>query len=176
MNKINLSPYKKRNKLYFENLTRLLRVGSIISVTVIIGLASTFFVLNNTSDLPVLKQQEATVLTNLSFLQTRAIKIYLIRDRTKLIENLLAKRTIYESLLFSVSREKGSDVIIDSLSVKNKNLLLTVSSRSLLSLNTFLDRFTQSAKENNITKLSVNDVGNTSTTGKFTLTIAATIL
>src|SRR6266498_4593159 len=113
-----------------------------VSVTSIV-----LFILVAVSPLPELRRQEASYRLTLSAAHPDMAKLALLDERTTAVSGLLSQRKSYEQILEFIQGKLSSDVAISTIQVDNKTMALTVDSRSLQSLDTFLNKLILSVQE-----------------------------
>lgn len=177
MSYINLSPHKVDHSHDTENIAKILRRIAIGTLFIVVLIISTLFVINHTTPLPSLKNQESNVLTNLTFLRQKAVKIYLIRDRVQSVQNISSSRSMYEALLKKVKDQLPDDVSVATLGIKKNLLQMTITSSSLASLNSLLDQLTAMVnKKDSFKKLTISSIDANPESGKYSIDVIAEIL
>jgi Tfp pilus assembly protein PilN len=97
------------------------------------------FMLVSLSPLPQLQQQEEELKVTLSQSGDDMAKLALLEERTTSIDALLKGRTSYEEILALLQSKLPSNAQITSIRLDQKTLVLTIESRSLNSLDSFLN-------------------------------------
>ena len=97
------------------------------------------FILIALSPLPELQRQEQSLRLNLSNSSTDMAKLALLDERTGVIAKLLSERTSYDQTIGLLQDTLPSNATISSLRVEGDILVVTVESRSLQALDTFLN-------------------------------------
>ncbi len=140
MNKgINLLVHNSRtnsnkNGKAFKRL-RIIAVGLLFLVS---AFSVIFFILVALSPIPQLRNQQKNASFNLSLSNEDIVKLSLIKERTQTAKEVLGKRKNYEMILDSVYKKIPSGVTVDTISIKNNKLLLTLSSKSLMQLDSLI--------------------------------------
>lgn len=124
-----------------QKLRRLMivRVIAIVFLSFVGLLTVVVFVLSLSIPIPQIKKEESGTLSSISYLQDKAAKIYLANDRVNNIKNITVKRNNYSDLITKIASGITEDVSVDALSIDQNILLLTVSGRSLESVNKVID-------------------------------------
>ena len=147
-NNINLLENKKKLISVITKTTSQLLRFSAVSLLFIVSVSSIIlFILIALSPLPKLKQEEHLTMTTLSQYHTGMLKLFLIKERTSLIDKVLSKRMLYDIALDDIHSKLPDGVEVSSFSVEKNTLSLTVSSKSLELLNTFISNLTNSVNE-----------------------------
>ncbi len=178
MSEINLLPQQQSGagQQRALTITRYVAIGLMFLVTASSG---ALFFLNIQSPLSQLVEREKQLLASLSTYDKRANTYMVTGERLNSISSLLSKRTDYGNYMDILLRQAGSGTIVDGfvLSEKTvKTLTLTVSSRSLLSINTYIDNISKLAEDQKLFKrIILSDVAFESGRGVYTVTILAQI-
>lgn len=175
-NSINLSSYKQKNTIYYQKQVKIVRAVSIGMLVVTVLLASSFFVLNINSQLPVLQKEQSTVMTNLRFLQKKAVEIQLLHDRTAFIATILANRNSYDTMMTDIESLLGNDITLTRVAITKKSVILSLTSSSLISLRNFLDTFSTKVDKKQFAKLTINEISADGQSGLFSVSIQADTL
>lgn len=146
---INLLQDKKKNQASILPTGAMYTLRfSAVSLLFIVSVSSIIlFILISLSPLPKLKQQEQLALANLSQYHTDMLKLFLIKERTGVIQGILAKRTSYDTVLNAIQTKLPYGVEVRAMNIEKDTVLLTVSSGSLELLSTFIDSLTQLVTE-----------------------------
>lgn len=135
------------------------------------------FSINSTSDLGGLTQKEKSLSQTLLVSQKKIVKIALIKERLSSIAMLTKNNASYEDLLVSVSNALSKDSAFDSFEITKKTLSVTISSPSLISVNSFLEYVLGNInKKQYFQKVTISSLIGDVQTGKYILTLDITLL
>lgn len=139
-NNINLLEKRKTRMaiLRFSKL-RLLRTIAVSMLFLVSTVSVIIFILISLSPLPQLKRQEQQAILTLSQFRDDMVKISLINERTDVIEDLLSKRRSFDTTLEALQNKLPSEVNVETLSINKNTLSVSVSSKSLALLDTFIN-------------------------------------
>lgn len=126
--------FLKRRFLFHSLALGLMFIVSFASVVIFILIALT--------PLPSLKEREKDEMKRLSFYNEMIGELILTKDRLTEVNHILKKRPTYSLTLETVRKLLPASVSMDETHVNEKVLSLTVSSTSLISLDSFLDQLT----------------------------------
>lgn len=133
-----------------DRLLIILRISSVVSLIVVVFSVLLLFLLRSQSALASLESQHKTLTSQISALHPRAAKYVLIKNRLQYISGLLDKRSDIEKMLSTVLQDIPQDVSISSLSVTKNSAVVTITSASLVSINTIINHFTDLALVNKL--------------------------
>lgn len=137
---INLIPGKRKVVLEQKSLVKKLRILSIALLIAIVFSSVALFLLKLQSPLPSLQREKNTLLTNLSLLSQKTVKLLLVKNRLKETAVITKKRQRLDETIGAVIEGVPQDVLVSSLNVGKKDVSITASSNSLSSVNILLDR------------------------------------
>ncbi len=100
----------------------------------------TLFILIALSPLPKLQEQEKEEITNLSSYYGKMTNILFTKERLGHINTILSKRITYGDTLQNIFSGIPADIVVDTMSVEENKISLSVSSGSLQSIESFLQR------------------------------------
>lgn len=177
MNEINLLRRGESEIKKPQKLERILRLTSVILLSVV-GLSSvTLFILNTTSPLSSLEKEESTLLSQLTAYQNQFNKYLIIQDRLKNISGILSKRTSYTVKINTLLQKVPQNVVVGSLSIDGNNVQMSVSSNSLSAINIFIDNTVELATDKKMFKrLTMNGLSFDVERGQYLLTLQADLL
>lgn len=173
MNKeINLIYKQQKDLIKKEQQVRLANLLAIMSLAVVVITSAVLFIINRTSSLPAILQQEKVATQNLSFLQKRVGNLLLVKSRLHDIDTIIKSQDNLDSTLQKLEEGLPTNVTVESLSITKTHITLTVSSPSLVSINQFLDfLISESGKKELVKKVTVNSLLADTKLGKYTLSI-----
>lgn len=155
-----------------------LRTIAVLSVF-LVGILSIFlFLLNHVFFSPssIINQQNAT-LASLSSLGEKQAKLIVLNQRLNDISFLLKARKNYDLAISAVLEQAPFDVTAMSLSVEKGKLSMIVSSKSLLSMNSFLDGLkSMVAKKQFIKNITVDNLIFDGVNSNYSLTFTADLI
>src|SRR5688572_10225393 len=111
-----------------------------VAVACIVALSSsTLFIATRQNSIDSLKAQQNVLLQNITLFGDKAAKINFLNDRVRNIESVIKERKAYTSTVATILDGLPSNVTTSSLTLSEEDMLLTVSSSSLASVNEFLN-------------------------------------
>jgi len=136
---INLLPERKKNQrsLLPQHL-KIARIAAVSLLFVVSVFTIILYILIGLSPLPQLKQQENLATSALVQAHPDIARLLFVNERTKSISQLLANRSSFDEQIDSLQSKLSGDVSIKNIAIKKDNIIVTVSSTSLLSIDTFL--------------------------------------
>ncbi|HVF69834.1 MAG TPA: PilN domain-containing protein, partial [Xanthomonadales bacterium] len=176
-NNINLLDYKsKKTNIQKHKAHAPLRTVAISLLFLVSTLSVVLFILIALSPLPELSKKKRAAQFNLSLATKDIVRLGLINDRVDGISAIIKKRPRYDELLDKIQNKLPPGVAIESFQIKKNNLSINVNSRSLFSLNEFLNSMVggnDSASEFPSIKLS--NISNSEPGNDFLVTLNITI-
>lgn len=140
---VNLLPHKTVANRKGTVTILYIRFVSILLVFFLFLSALALFFINTVFSPEAEKKQESIILTNFTSVNSRMVKLFLLRDRLKDIQTIISKRISFDKILDEIRFQVPQNVTIDSLKIDRKEVTLFASSSSLSSLNIFLDNFVE---------------------------------
>ena len=176
-NNINLLVDKKDQHLGRVDTLRVLRLSAIVLLFLIASSTITLFILISLSPLPNLKAQEKLARVTLSQHHTDMAKLFLIKERTQAAEQVLAKRRMYDRPLEVILSLLPDGVEVEALKVEKNTLSLTVASKSLTLLNTFVGNLTGEVKEKKVfSRVSMGNLSIETTKNRYLVTLVLLLI
>lgn len=167
---INLIRRTKESKEKRE-ISKYLNLSAIICLSAVLFFAVLFFIIKTAIVSPSLINEEKNLLAQISSLNKRTAKIIFIKNRLINILDIEKNRadlTKYMDTIFNSSQ----NISVDSLSFGKKELTVTISSFSLLDINSFIDKIQEIFNSGNeFKKVDVNNLSVDGKTGKYVLTV-----
>lgn len=157
---------------------RRLRLASTLSIFAVSIFSIFLFLLNHIflSPSSIINQQRAT-LASLSLLGEKQAKLIVLNQRLNDISSLLKTRKNYDLVISTVLEQAPFDMNTTSLSVEKGKFSMIVSSRSLLSVNSFLEGLkSMVAKKQFIKNITVDNLIFDSTTLNYSLTFRVDLI
>lgn len=175
-NDINLLPTTGKNVGQEIHLQRYKSIAfTILTITILTSVG--IFLLSFDPTLSIIKKQENQVRTNLVYSQNKIGKYFFIKDRLKEIKTVLDKRTTYDTVITTIQAQMPNDISIDNVSISQKKMMISLSSTSLSSINTFLDKITDLFVQKNVFKtLTINNITVDEKAGKYSLSLESLLL
>ncbi|HUD44201.1 MAG TPA: hypothetical protein VMR41_01530 [Patescibacteria group bacterium] len=137
-NEINLLPVSSNNiSLVLQKRIKIVRFVALFCLFTIPSIVVIMFLLVIFSPLSSLQQEKTSLLASNTALQQKAEKIDFIENRIKLAQDFLNKREMYDGVLSELTSSLPSDLTIGSLQFTQKNVVLSISGNSLLSLKNY---------------------------------------
>jgi len=176
MNEINLLRPKKEGLGGLKNAQNILRILSLVLLFLTFFSSIVLFLLKLNSPLSSAKKEEDSILLRLSSLKSKMAQFLIIEERLTNISEIIAKRPYWNKTIEMLEKEKPQDVSINMLSLNKKNLSLTVSSYSLLSLDELLNNLIKITLNKKVfTNLILNSMTLDKNSGKYTFSIVANL-
>lgn len=139
--------------------------------------AVALFILVALSPLPQLKEQERSLQLTLSGSRTEMGKLALIEERTTAIDTLLSKRKSYQKNLETIESKLPEGVDVTTLRVDESTMVVTVESKSLQLLDTFLSGVIDSVqKKEGFTQVTMNDLAAETIKDTYSMTLKLVLL
>lgn len=175
-NSINLLKTETKENPRRRKTTYILKIISIIFIF-FVGLVSIIlFILNSRISISSVKDEETSVLQNISIQKNRLSKYYLLNDRLKGVEEILKDRKNYTNVLNSLVSQIPPDTKVGSLEIDKGDISLSVDSSSLLPLNEFLNNMVDlSINKHVIHNMTIESLTIDSKTGNYSIAIKAKI-
>ncbi len=160
-NDINLLYSKRRGAL--GALTRKIKIIRFIAISLLLvaGVMSvSVFLLVLASPLPRLKQEENTLLESLSRQHEKITKQTLIVNRLDEISQIVTKRPKFRDFMLIFTKDIPKELEIASLEVEQKTLKITLETKSLPSLDTYIETLKRIGKEDKrVARIIMNSFG-----------------
>lgn len=171
-NSINLIDYKgKLNTESHVKNQKPLRIIAVGLLFIVSASSIIFFILIAFSPLPTLKRQSEKTAFTLSLSNNDIIKQEIIKKRLGNIKGIIEKRSNFDKLLEYLQNKLPSGVAIDSLFINKGNLSITLASKSLQPIDSFLDALTQEESVTKFSKVSLTSLSNSDNTFLLKLTV-----
>lgn len=160
-----------------EGSLRLFKRLAVFALLFTGGMSVLFFLLTINPSFSTVKQQENSVLTSLSFTQGKIARYLLIKNRLSGIQQILKRRYPMDTVLSTIEDKIPDDVNVDALSIANKAAFITLSSSSLLSLDTAMTNISSLLANKQIfKKITVQSVIANPQTTRYTVSIQGDLL
>lgn len=126
---------------------KILRAVTLWSLFSISAISVVLSILIALSPLPLLQQQEQNVRVSLSAYHQDMAKLLLISDRLKGSEQILTTRSRFDQILEKIQERLPDDAEISGLTLNTSEIEVTVTSPSLVAIDTFLNNMVSAADE-----------------------------
>lgn len=174
---INLLPQTKLNILRQEVTIRIVRTIGIGVLLLVASCEIGIFFLNRTTSLAELQVQRNTLKSSLSLLHDKAITNILLLDRFRKIQALQKNQVSFVADITTIQSLVPDGVTIDTFALDQKTIILSVSSYSLVPVNTFLDRVNALyAQKELFKKVTIDNVSANASSGKYSVTVNGDLL
>lgn len=146
---INLLGNKIENKTLSKFFTKISILRFIATGLIFVVSVSSIilFILISISPLPALQEQEKAVGEALAQQSSDIATIAVINDRSKDISRLLAQRQSFDTIIDRVRSKMPNGMSVTAFTVTKDTLSITVASKSLSSLDQFINKLIQAAEE-----------------------------
>lgn len=174
---INLLQQKDDQLIKKQKRLKILKLTAGIFLAVVAFFSIIIFILNTQFSVSSIKKEQNSVINSISSLKEKAAKIILVNDRIKGTSEILSKRRNYSNIIQTVLKSVPSEAKTASLDINKDTLNMTVSSNSLLSINTYLEDMIKLSQEGKLIKsLAIKGITVNLKTGEYNLSISTTIL
>ncbi len=154
----------------------LARTISFASLGIIALFSVIVFFLNNQFSPIEIKNQEDAVLQNLSSLSKKQAKLFIVNNRIGNITTILNSRMDYYKILSLILGKIPTELSIDRIEVDKKKISLTVSSGSLIPVNTLINNLIDMVRaKQTITSLVLNSLTLSAKTGRYSISLDASL-
>lgn len=174
---INLLQQKDDQLIKKQKRLRILKIVAGSSLGVVASFSIIIFLLNIKFSVSSIKNEQNSIINSIASLKTKAAKTILVNDRIKGISEILNKRRDYSSVIQTALKSVPNGAKTTSLDINKDNLNMTVSSNSLLSVNTYLESMIKLSQEGKlINNLAIKGITVNLKTGEYNLSVSSTIL
>ncbi len=175
-NNINLILSKEGQSLKKKKKIKLLNTIALGLLLVVAVSSVVLFLLNTLNPLSSIKKDQLATINNITFLNERSGKLVIVNDRLKNISEINNKRKKFSSTLDYLIGQLGN-LKINFLELDNKSISFSVSSKSLLEENQFLQKLIEkSSKKEMMKDLIIDSLTVNEKTGLYILSLRATVL
>lgn len=135
------------------------------------------FILVAISPLPTLQKQEQSLRIRLSQSKSNIAKLALVNERTASIDNVLTKRLSLDQTIAVIQSKLANNVAITAIRADKDTVTLTVESRSLQSLNDFLNGLIGLVQEKKaLSQVTLSDLTTDETNTNYSITMSLVLL
>lgn len=142
---INLLTEKKKVNSPFLKQLNLMRFFAVALLFGVSAASIILFILIALSPIPELQRQEQVALTTLSQSHTEMAKLAVVNERMDAVAKVLETRTNYDKILSAVKSKMPNSVSITAFTIEQRTINVTVTSRSLLSIDSFITNVIQAS-------------------------------
>lgn len=175
-NDINLLVSKDANYLRQKKTLSLVRLVAFAFLGIVTLLSVIAFFLNSQFSPALIKNQEDTVLQSLSALNKKQAKLFVVNNRVTNIATILNKRVDYYIILNNTLDKIPTNVSIDRIEVDKKQISLTISSNSLIPIDTLINNFVDMVKNKKlINSLTLNSLTLNAKTSQYSISLNASL-
>ncbi len=172
-----LEPNKNTRPAVFLQRLQTMRVITIGLLFIISVSSVILFILVTLSPLPALQRQEQYLRQTLSASKNDIVKLAIVNGQTTSIEKLLTERKSLDQPLSLVQNKLSSDIVESQIQADNTNIVVTVESSSLQSLDTFLNGLVGYVQEKKaFSKATLVDLTEDATSNKYSVTVQLNLL
>lgn len=152
---------------------RIISTGFIL----VIGLLSVLvFILNISSPLGKIKQQEDSILSQITAQQDRAAKLAIINERITTVSKIYKQRPDYNYILNLILTKKTDNTKLVGMDLGESSVTVSLSSSSLLTLNNFLNSIIDSSKKSEkINSVFLDSLSVSQTSSSYTMAVKINI-
>lgn len=174
---INLLPKKHIGFLAQEKTIVIFRVITVFSAIFVLCSFVVIFFLQKNYSLTAIQSQQASVTSKLALLHDKTTKEVALIDRTKKIASILKTRADLVDKISLIQKQAPQDVTIDTLTISKTDVSFLVTSKSLTSLQKFIDALTNLvAKKTLLQKITIDNVVIDQVSGTYSVNIHGVLL
>ncbi len=175
-NDINLLVSKDANYLRQKKILSLARLVAFTSLGIVTLLSVIAFFLNSQFSPTLIKSQEDTVMQSLSKQSKKQAKLFVVNNRITNITTVLNKRVDYYKILSLILDKIPTNVSIDRIEVGKKQISLTISSNSLIPIDTLINNFVDMVRNKKlINSLTLNSLALNAKTSQYSISLSASL-
>ncbi len=150
---------------------KFLRTIAVLMLFSVSAISIVIFILIALSPLPQLKQEEENLKNNLVEKKADIAKLFIIKERLSVAKSIIDERSNFHSEIEKLQAKMPVGVSVTSIDISDELISVTVSSRSLSLLNTFLDQIISAVTDRKeFSKVSINNL--TTSSESYLLTIS----
>lgn len=142
-NDINLYYYKRSQSADNQKIVKWFQITAVGCLAIVLVSSIAIAFLKTTSKETSLRDEEQQLLLELKKQDKKTGSLFLISERLKGIINIVNSRFDFNTVLSYILSEIPSEVAIDSLSIDDKKLIVSLSSPSLFSIEQSLNQLTK---------------------------------
>jgi hypothetical protein len=173
---INLISGKKLDLEKQEKTLKYLKIIALGSLLLVGSTAIIFFLIIFFTPISSIKKQQQDTIQGLSGLHNKLVTYSLNQERLKTIKTIMSKRKTYPKTLDGILNKLPGDLNVSGISISQGSLILSISGKSLLSMNQYIDDIMLFSDNNSkLSNLTVNSLQYNNSSSDFTLAIQAKI-
>ena len=131
-----------------------------------------FFLLIALSPIPQLRKQKDIASSNLASSQEDIVKLSLVNERITSIKSFIAKRKNFGDEVNFIQGKLTSDVSINAIILQKESVFVTLSSKSLLSLNEFINKISTGEGIERFKSIKIKTISKEEGKNVFVLTVS----
>jgi len=155
---------------------RTLRFIAIGVLFVVASASVIFFILIATSPLPKLKEEETSGLQSLGRHHSDIAKLSILKERSETIQKLITTRPPMSKINQTIMSKLSEGVAVQTFAVKSNIVTLTVTSKSLTQLNTFIENMIRGSQQKEFSRVVLEDLSVDSQDGQFLVTMEVGVI
>jgi hypothetical protein len=176
-NYINLVQSKDEIVIKEKKRVRILNFIAASFLTIVVVCAIVIFVISSQFSLTSIKRDQNQAIYGISQLKIKAGKLLMVNDRLKGISDISDKRKDYSTVSNYLVDLVPQGVSIKAFSLDKETVRMTVSSNSLLQINTFLNSLISLSSQKRIIKnLIMDGIVVNPKTGQYLLSVSGIII
>lgn len=177
MSSINLLKTEEHESVSTLKRKFALKIISFVLLFFVLLSSIILFVISNRISPEAIKNEQGSILKNLTIQKEKQAKYGLLTDRLSNINQILKNRKNYTNTLNALVAQIPPGVNTTGLSVQDADITLTVNSNSLLSINDFLTKILDTvSKKHLIRDMTIETLTVDRATGTYSLSIKAKII
>ncbi|QQG40690.1 MAG: hypothetical protein HYV37_04000 [Candidatus Levyibacteriota bacterium] len=174
--KINLLKGSKAKRFRQEKILKIIRISSVVSLTLVVLTSLIFFFLKFRLGVESLKEKENAAISQITAVSKKAGKLLYAESRIKDISDILKKRSTFDGVITETVNVIPSNITVQSLNLDKKNLSMTITSSSLLSIDKLLNGFENLSENKKIfAKITLEGLTVDPKTGKYTISLTGNL-
>lgn len=152
-----------------------LRISAVGLLFLVSILSVILFLLIALSPIPQLRRQEQVAKDNLATFHPDIAKLQIINERATAIAGIMTKRTAFDKTIDFLQSKLPRGVSIETLTMSKKAIEVTVSSKSLNSLNAFINNLDASVEQKDtFSSVTLSSLSSEDTKDYYSLTLNLT--
>ena len=150
----NINLISNHNVKLEKELRRLrkFRLISLICLIAVSLVSVVIFVLNLTLPLDSVKKEQSATAASIAAFHKKLVTYTLITDRVNNISNIISRRGNYSPQVDEILGKVSSDMSVEALEIQTGGINISVSSLSLVPLNSFIDEMVNLATKGKVIK------------------------
>lgn len=172
-----LDPHNKSDNALASKRVNAMRFTAIGLLFIVSASSIVLFLMVSLSPLPELKRQEHSLRLTLSEQSADIAKVAVLNERASAIDKVLKERKSYEEILKLLQEKLPSNVTINSLRVLDNSIVMTVESKSLTELDSFIVGLMQYIEEKKaFSQLTLSSLATDNVRNDYSMTITLVML